>query len=207
MIWLIIWRSGADPWVRHKRGSESGIHLQTHEPDDRVRARVGHSLSASTNATTSRRHSHQPRAERGHSTCASSHSASTTAATSHARAARDSRMPTGTTVSNWQEDNHHIGQAVAASSTKSHHRTSRYISALAYIVSIFKNHIDFLKITNFPAPLPQKPQAVLIERWLPYTEVKRRVVLNRPTEPDPVVIKPHNVIVQWDAPQVSFDNC
>ena len=61
--------------------------------------------------------------------------------------------------------------------------------------SLFK-HYPFL------APLPQKPQAVLIERWLPFKEVKRRVVFNKPTQPDPVVIKPRNVIVQWDAPKV-----
>lgn len=60
----------------------------------------------------------------------------------------------------------------------------------------------FVFVFCLKAPLPQKPQAVLIERWLPYTEVKRRVVFNRPTEPDPVVVKPRNVIVQWDAPQV-----
>lgn len=52
------------------------------------------------------------------------------------------------------------------------------------------------------APLPTKPQAVLIERWLPYSQVKRRVIYQRACEQEPVAIKPKNVIVQWEAPQV-----
>lgn len=54
------------------------------------------------------------------------------------------------------------------------------------------------------APLPSKPQNIIIERWLPYNEVKRRVIFNRSSVPDPVVAKPRNVIVQWEAPQVSI---
>lgn len=53
------------------------------------------------------------------------------------------------------------------------------------------------------APLPSKPQNVIIERWLPYGEVKRRVVFNKPTQPDPVVVAPRNIIVQWEAPDVN----
>ncbi len=49
------------------------------------------------------------------------------------------------------------------------------------------------------AQLPSKPQSVLIERWLPYVEVKRKVIF-QPAPPDPVVIKPRNVIVQWETP-------
>jgi hypothetical protein len=53
------------------------------------------------------------------------------------------------------------------------------------------------------APLPTKPQSVLIERWLPYNDnIKRRVVFQK-APADPVVIKPRNVIVQWEAPHVS----
>jgi hypothetical protein len=51
------------------------------------------------------------------------------------------------------------------------------------------------------APLPSKPQSVLIERWLPYNQVKRRVIFQKASERDPVVVKPRNVIVQWEAPQ------
>ena len=46
------------------------------------------------------------------------------------------------------------------------------------------------------AQLPAKPQSVLIERWLPYSEVKRRVIF-RAAPPDPIVVKPRNIIVQW----------
>jgi hypothetical protein len=54
------------------------------------------------------------------------------------------------------------------------------------------------------APLPSKPQAVLIERWLPYSQVKRRVIYQRSCEKDAVPIKSKNVIIQWEAPQVTI---
>lgn len=53
------------------------------------------------------------------------------------------------------------------------------------------------------APLPAKPQSVLIERWLPYNEVKRRVIFQS-APPDPIVVKPRNTIVQWEAPKVEI---
>jgi hypothetical protein len=49
------------------------------------------------------------------------------------------------------------------------------------------------------ANLPPKPQAVLVERWLPYTQLKRRVIFQA-APPDPDIVKPRNVIVQWEAP-------
>ena len=52
------------------------------------------------------------------------------------------------------------------------------------------------------APLPSKPQSVIIERWLPYTQGKRRVIFQKAQGSDPVTVKPRNVIVQWEAPQV-----
>lgn len=52
------------------------------------------------------------------------------------------------------------------------------------------------------APIPPKPQSVIIERWLPYSQVKRRVIFNKSTDKDPIVVKPKNIIVQWEAPQV-----
>ena len=52
------------------------------------------------------------------------------------------------------------------------------------------------------APLPSKPQSVIIERWLPYTQGKRRVIFQKAPGPDPVTVKPRNVVVQWEAPQV-----
>jgi hypothetical protein len=53
------------------------------------------------------------------------------------------------------------------------------------------------------APLPSKPQNVIIERWLPYGETKRRVIFNKPTQADPVMVTPRNIIVQWEAPDVN----
>jgi hypothetical protein len=53
------------------------------------------------------------------------------------------------------------------------------------------------------AELPAKPQSVLIERWLPYSEVKRRVIF-KAAPPDPIVVKPRNMIIQWEAPRVSI---
>jgi len=53
------------------------------------------------------------------------------------------------------------------------------------------------------APIPTKPQSIIIERWLPYNQPKRRVIFQRSGEKDSVVVAPKNVIVQWEAPQVS----
>lgn len=52
------------------------------------------------------------------------------------------------------------------------------------------------------AALPTKPQPVIIERWLPYKEVKRRVIFQKAAQVDPTPVKPKNVIVQWEAPEV-----
>ncbi|CAF0921745.1 unnamed protein product [Brachionus calyciflorus] len=52
------------------------------------------------------------------------------------------------------------------------------------------------------APIPTKPQSVIIERWLPYSQVKRRVIYQRSNEQDAFIVKPRNVIIQWEAPQV-----
>ena len=52
------------------------------------------------------------------------------------------------------------------------------------------------------APMPVKPQSVLIERWLPYSQQKRRVIF-KPAPPDPEIVKPRNLIVQWSPPCVS----
>jgi hypothetical protein len=54
------------------------------------------------------------------------------------------------------------------------------------------------------APLPSKPQSVIIERWLPYTQSKRKVIFQRNQEADPVVAKPRNIIIQWEAPAVQI---
>ena len=51
------------------------------------------------------------------------------------------------------------------------------------------------------APLPTKPQSVLVERWLPYQETKRRIIY-KGAPSDPVCVKPRNVVIQWEAPNV-----
>lgn len=45
---------------------------------------------------------------------------------------------------------------------------------------------------------------MIIERWLPYSQVKRRVIFQKANTNDPVVVKPRNVIIQWEAPQVTI---
>ena len=55
------------------------------------------------------------------------------------------------------------------------------------------------------APMPAKPQSVLIERWLPFTPQKRKVIYSKPQEPDPIVVKPRNVIIQWEPPKVKIE--
>ena len=45
--------------------------------------------------------------------------------------------------------------------------------------------------------MPAKPQDIILERWLPYKDVNRKIILN-PKPADPVQIKPKNVIVEWE---------
>jgi hypothetical protein len=54
------------------------------------------------------------------------------------------------------------------------------------------------------APLPAKPQSVIVERWLPYAQTKRRVIFQKAAQVDAQVIKPRNVIIQWEAPRVNI---
>lgn len=52
------------------------------------------------------------------------------------------------------------------------------------------------------APLPDKPQSVIVERWLPYTAQKRKVIFKQaPTVQDPV-LPVKNVLIQWETPDV-----
>jgi hypothetical protein len=53
------------------------------------------------------------------------------------------------------------------------------------------------------APIPAKPQAIIAERWLPYTQQKRKVIF-RAAPPDPVIVKPRNIVVQWESPIVTI---
>jgi hypothetical protein len=56
------------------------------------------------------------------------------------------------------------------------------------------------------APLPCKPQSVIVERWLPYNEnIKRRVVFQR-APPDPVIVEPRNVSLIKKSPLIRFNS-
>lgn len=52
-------------------------------------------------------------------------------------------------------------------------------------------------------PIPSKPQSIIIERWLPYKPLKRKVIFQRAGENDPVLVKSKNLIVQWEKPNVT----
>jgi hypothetical protein len=45
--------------------------------------------------------------------------------------------------------------------------------------------------------LPEPPQDVHIERWLPYQDKKRKVILN-PKPCDPIQCHPRNVVINWE---------
>lgn len=49
--------------------------------------------------------------------------------------------------------------------------------------------------------LPDKPQNIIIEKWLPFKEQVRNVVFI-PSDPDPPVEKPKNLIIEWQTPKV-----
>ena len=49
--------------------------------------------------------------------------------------------------------------------------------------------------------LPSKPQSIIIERWLPYKPIKRKVIYQRAT--DKVASKTKNMIVQWETPNIT----
>ena len=54
--------------------------------------------------------------------------------------------------------------------------------------------------------IPCKPQSIIIERWLPYKQIKRRVIYTKVNdENDEIVpVKQKNIIVQWDPPKVEI---
>lgn len=64
--------------------------------------------------------------------------------------------------------------------------------------------------------LPCKPQSIIIERWLPYKQIKRKVIYARTQmgaeaagganngNSDSLVLKPKNIIVQWEPPKVEI---
>lgn len=50
-------------------------------------------------------------------------------------------------------------------------------------------------------PLPSKPQAITVERWLPFDKRTRKVILEKKPA-DPCVEKPKNAIFEWSTPCV-----
>ena len=51
--------------------------------------------------------------------------------------------------------------------------------------------------------VPQKPQEIFIERWLPYKPQKRKIIYKK-SEPIKIIPDPKNVIVDWDIPDVEI---
>jgi len=49
---------------------------------------------------------------------------------------------------------------------------------------------------------PAKPQNVIIERWLPYKQGKRRVVFNKVNDSLNIQGPKNNLLIQWEAPEV-----
>lgn len=55
--------------------------------------------------------------------------------------------------------------------------------------------------------LPHKPQSIIIERWLPYKQIKRKVIFvrdDRQNNEKRISSKPKNIIVQWSQPKVKI---
>ena len=55
--------------------------------------------------------------------------------------------------------------------------------------------------------IPRKPQSIIIERWLPYKQIKRKVIFvrdDRQNNERRISSKPKNIIVQWNQPKVEI---
>jgi Ca2+-binding EF-hand superfamily protein len=50
--------------------------------------------------------------------------------------------------------------------------------------------------------LPSKPQSVIIERWLPYKQIKRKIIYVKSSNSGVVSERPKNVVIQWESPKV-----
>ena len=51
-------------------------------------------------------------------------------------------------------------------------------------------------------PIPQKPQSILIERWLPYNDISRRIIYQKPSSPKHSTQPSKNIIIDWQIPDV-----
>lgn len=50
--------------------------------------------------------------------------------------------------------------------------------------------------------IPQKPQSILVERWLPYNDVTRRIIYQKPSPPKHSTSPTKNIIIDWQRPDV-----
>jgi hypothetical protein len=50
---------------------------------------------------------------------------------------------------------------------------------------------------------PAKPRSILIEKWLPYKRQPRRVIYEK-LGVDQLVPNPHNVVIEWETPEVEI---
>ena len=57
-------------------------------------------------------------------------------------------------------------------------------------------------LSQLPPVPPKKLRKIILEKWSPHEKLKRRVIFQAPP-PDPIYIKPRNVIVQWQSPTVT----
>jgi hypothetical protein len=51
--------------------------------------------------------------------------------------------------------------------------------------------------------IPQKPPAIILERWMPYKPMKRKVVFEKAKDNAREHVKPRNLIVAWESPKVT----
>lgn len=59
-------------------------------------------------------------------------------------------------------------------------------------------------IIHRQAPLPQKPQPVIIEKWLPYPNAPERKIIVERAPPIPERPPQRNMVITWDAPHVDL---
>lgn len=55
------------------------------------------------------------------------------------------------------------------------------------------------------APMPPRPPSIILERWLPYPKMKRRVIYEKAAQRECVLPKPKNVVIEWEQPEVEIE--
>ena len=92
----------------------------------------------------------------------------------------------------------------SSSSSTSSSPTSSVSSSPSLPASLsqhFSLHLNQQQPQMPPIP-PKKLRKIILEKWTPYEKLKRRVIYQA-APPDPIYIKPRNVIVQWQSPNVT----